>query len=111
MFILKNFLINVLDIISPQLSSKLRVIKANLNGEIKSFLILKDLSRKSKNIIDIGARVGFFTFMFRSLNPRLNHNYHLFEPFPPNLLIPIARAWCASSESAPRDIELIVNLL
>ena len=87
MFNLKNFLINVLDIISPQLSSKLRVIKANLNGEIKSFLILKDLSRKSKNIIDIGARVGFFTFMFRSLNPRLNHNYHLFEPFPPNLLI------------------------
>ena len=87
MYIIKNFLVNILDIFSPKISSNLRLIKIKKSGEYQSFLALSSVISNSKNIIDIGARVGFFTFVLKNILRNKKRDYHLFEPLPLNILI------------------------
>ena len=87
MFNIKNLLINLLDLTVPVFASRLRVYKNRLNKEYNCYEKLAEISINSKNIVDIGARVGFFTYILREIRKDTNTNYHLFEPLPLNIII------------------------
>ena len=87
MYVIKNILVNSLDRINPRFSSNLRLIKIKSNSEFKSFELLSKIINNSSNVIDIGARVGFFTFAIQNILKNKKKNYHLFEPLPFNFSV------------------------
>ena len=87
MYLIKNIVVNLLDLTNPKFSSLLRLFKIYLNREIDYFKILSKITIHSRNVIDIGARVGFFTYVLLKLNKNKNQEFHLFEPLPLNLII------------------------